>query len=213
MLTKKENRAHLAIAALQRRFEKSNKKFTLVTQNIDRLHQKAGSINVIELHGTLWETKCSKCGQILENRDSPICPALDGLGAPDPKQTEAKVPLDKLPKCLSCGGLLRPNVVWFNEQLDALTLEKAFDAASESDVVLVIGTSSVVYPAALIAPKAAREGKTVCEFNIEETEATKKFGFMFKGKAGVIMPYVLEIPEDELYNKPTTTTTTTTSTS
>jgi len=202
MLTKHENKAHLAIAALQRRCQKNGKAITLITQNIDRLHQKAGSVNVVELHGSLWETRCTKCGVIKENRDSPICASLKDKGAPDPTQTEARIPIDQLPTC-SCGGLLRPNVVWFNENLNPDILNASFDAAQNCDLLLVVGTSSIVYPAAMLAPEAAKNGALVAEFNIEETDLTDKFRYLFKGKAGVTMPYILEMPDDELYNKKT----------
>jgi NAD-dependent deacetylase sirtuin 5 len=200
MLTKNPNRAHLAIAALQKHCKETGKGFTLITQNIDRLHQKAGSTDVVELHGSLWETRCTKCRDIKENRDSPICPALKDKGAPDPNQSEASLPMDQLPKC-SCGGLLRPNVVWFNENLDPAILNVAFDTADKCDVLLVVGTSSVVYPAALIAPNAVKHGAVVAEFNIETTEVTNKFSYMFKGKAGVLMPYILEFSDDQLNNQ------------
>jgi len=202
MLTKHENKAHLAIAALQKRCKTDGKQFSLITQNIDRLHQKAGSTDVIELHGSLWETRCTICKDIRENRDIPICPALKDKGAPDPNQTEARIPIDELPKC-KCGGLLRPDVVWFNESLQPHVIQTAFELATESNVLLVVGTSSIVYPAALLAPEASRHGAAVAEFNIEVTPQTSRSGFMFKGKAGVTLPYILEIPDEELYRKDT----------
>lgn len=191
MGSKFPNPAHIAIAECEARLETQGRKVVVITQNIDELHKKAGSKNIIELHGTLFKTRCTKCQDVRDNRDSPICPALNGKGLPDPTATDAQIPEDQLPRCKNkvkndkeCGGLLRPHVVWFNESLDSEVLEKATQALAQCDLCLVVGTSSVVYPAAMFAPQVAWRGVPVAEFNVEETPCTDSFGFHFQGPAG-----------------------------
>lgn len=192
VFTKEPNQAHKALAEFEKCWKESGKKFTLITQNIDGLHQRAGSPNVIELHGSLFKTRCTSCETVEENRNSPICPALEGKGAPDPKATAARIPVSDLPKC-RCGGLLRPHVVWFGEGLDHEVMNAAEDALESCDICLVIGTSSVVYPAAMFAPQVARRGVPVAEFNLEKTPATDSFHFHFEGPSGTTVPEALAI--------------------
>ena len=92
---------------------------------MDNLHQRAGTKNLITLHGSLFKTKCTQCSKVKENYDSPICPALAGKGAPDISAEDARIPLEDLPRCSDCSGLLRPKVVWFNENLDSEDLRNA----------------------------------------------------------------------------------------
>ena len=110
------------------------------------------------------------------------------LGKPDPNTKSAKIQVDKLPKCPKCGGLLRPAVIWFGENLDSDVINKAYDELEKCDICLVIGTSSVVYPAAMFAPQIAERGVIVAEFNMETTPATNKFGFYFEGPCGSTLP-------------------------
>ena len=93
-----------------------------------------------------------------------------------------------MPKCQSCGGLLRPAVIWFGENLDSEVLNKAYEEIEKCDLCLVIGTSSVVYPAAMFAPMVAQRGVTVAEFNMEETSVTHGFGYYFSGPCGTTLP-------------------------
>ena len=155
MLEKQPNPAHIAIAETEKRLKSQGKKVVVITQNIDELHKRAGTENLIELHGSLFRTQCLKCGEITNNYDSPICEALRGKGKPDPKTKSAKIPIEELPKCKnpSCQGLLRPAVIWFGENLDSDVLSKAGMELDQCDLCLVIGTSSVVYPAAMFAPE------------------------------------------------------------
>ncbi|RXG61763.1 NAD-dependent protein deacylase sirtuin-5, mitochondrial [Armadillidium vulgare] len=176
MITKHPNPAHIAIADAQKRLAQEGRKLVVITQNIDELHKRAGTEDVIELHGSLFKTRCLNCNEVLQNTDSPICPALDGKGAPDPNAKEARIPEEDLPRCKSCSGLLRPHVVWFGEGLDPQVLDKADYELSRCDICLVVGTSSVVYPAAMFAPQVAARGVPVAEFNIESTSATGNFG-------------------------------------
>uniref|UniRef100_A0A0B7APF5 Deacetylase sirtuin-type domain-containing protein n=1 Tax=Arion vulgaris TaxID=1028688 RepID=A0A0B7APF5_9EUPU len=178
MASKYPNPAHTAIADLEKRLKPQGRRVVVVTQNIDGLHKAAGSENIIELHGNLFVTRCTKCGDVCQNKDSPICPALAGKGEPNPGAVDAKVPIEQLPTCKqdNCKGLLRPHVVWFGENLDTKVLKNAEEELSKCDLCLVVGTSSVVYPAAMFAPQVAKRGVPVAEFNIEETPATSSFG-------------------------------------
>jgi NAD-dependent deacetylase len=140
------NRAHEVIAAWSRRFSG----FALVTQNVDGLHERAGTRNVVRFHGSLWEVGCWNACR----------------GAPR-RWSDDRVPLPEMPpRCAHCGGLLRPGVVWFGEAIDPEVHAMAIDAL-ECDVCLVVGTSSVVYPAAGLSAEARRRGAFTAEVNPE----------------------------------------------
>nr|CAD7193968.1 unnamed protein product [Timema douglasi] len=188
-------RAHEALAECESRLKREGKNFLLITQNIDGLHLKAGSQEVLELHGSLFKTRCLKCGRVAENRDSPICHALKEKGAPEPEVKDSCVSVEDLPHCseTNCHGLLRPHVVWFGEGLDQKILIKAGKALENCDLCLVIGTSSVIYPAAMFAPQVAARGIPVAEFNIEATPATYDFKFHFEGPCGSTVPEALSL--------------------
>ncbi|CAG5041489.1 unnamed protein product [Parnassius apollo] len=186
------NPGHKAIADYESKYG-STKKITVITQNVDGLHARAGTKNLVELHGNLYKTRCTKCKEVLVNNDSPICEALADRGAPDANIIGSNIPVRSLPHCKkpSCGGLLRPHIVWFGESLESAVLEKAESAMATCDVCLVVGTSSVVYPAAMFAPQAAARGATVAEFNIEPTPATPDFHYYFEGPCGTTLPEAL----------------------
>ena len=129
--------------------------------------------------------------------ENPICEALRGKGAPDTDAKDARISVEELPRCRGCGGLLRPDVVWFGESLSGAILQAAFEALESCDLCLIVGTSSVVYPAAMMAPSVAARGVPVAEFNLECTPNTEKFaknGFYFEGKCGEILPVALAPP-------------------
>lgn len=189
VLTKSPNPAHVALAEMEQRFMEEGRRLVVITQNIDELHRVAGTKNLLELHGTLFKTRCTKCGHISENNDNPICPALEGKGAPD--AADARIPEGELPRCQKCSGLLRPHVVWFGESLDSDILVAAQEELQKCDLCLVIGTSSVVYPAAMFAPEVAQRGVPVAEFNLETTSGTDNFGFYFEGPCGSTLPKAL----------------------
>lgn len=161
------NPAHKALVDLETKIPH----FTLITQNVDGLHLKAGSQNVLEIHGNLWKVRCTKCGRIAFDDAS-------DMGA--------------LPACQECGGLLRPHVVWFGESLDYDLLQKAVDASRNCDVMLVIGTSAVVQPAASFSMEAKGSGAVVAEINLERTPQSGKVDFSILGKAGEIVPKLVE---------------------
>ncbi|KAG7275150.1 hypothetical protein CRUP_015804 [Coryphaenoides rupestris] len=113
VLTQKPNAAHLALAECEARLRKQGRSMVIITQNIDDLHVKAGSKHVLNIHGSVMETRCVSCGDVTVNHHHPICASLEGKGSPDPDIPEAEIPVDQLPRCeqSDCRGLLRPNVV------------------------------------------------------------------------------------------------------
>lgn len=194
MISKAPNPAHTAIAELEKRLTGEGRQVVVITQNIDELHRRAGTSNLIELHGSLFKTRCTRCEEVKENKTSPICEALRDKGAPDHQARAARLPVSDLPRCGSCGGLLRPHVVWFGEGLEEEVLATAHHHLDRCDLCLVVGTSSVVYPAAMFAPEVARRGVPVAEFNLENTPATSRLGghgFFFEGPCGTTLPQAL----------------------
>ncbi len=157
------NPGHLALVRLEERAAR----FTLITQNVDGLHERAGSRRVIKLHGDIWMVRCLACGQ--EFRDE-------------------RAPLPELPPRCQCGGLLRPGVVWFGEALPPGAWEQAEQAARTADVFIVVGTSAVVYPAAGLAPLAQASGARVIEVNPEETPFSASVDCTLRGRAGEVLP-------------------------
>uniref|UniRef100_A0A2K5D7V3 NAD-dependent protein deacylase sirtuin-5, mitochondrial n=1 Tax=Aotus nancymaae TaxID=37293 RepID=A0A2K5D7V3_AOTNA len=181
MVSKEPNAGHRAIAECEARLGKQGRRVVVITQNIDELHRKAGTKNLLEIHGSLFKTRCTSCGVVAENYRSPICPALSGRGCEE----------------AGCGGLLRPHVVWFGENLDPAILEEVDRELAHCDLCLVVGTSSVVYPAAMFAPQVAARGVPVAEFNMETTPATNRFRFHFQGPCGTTLPEALAPHENE----------------
>jgi NAD-dependent deacetylase len=160
------NAAHVALAALEARVPE----FLLATQNVDGLHAVAGSRKLSELHGSLWRVRCVSCAV---------------------RREERSVPLRELPPRCACGGLLRPDVVWFGEPLPEGEIERVMLAGRAADVVLVVGTSSLVYPAAAIAPIARSAGAFVVEVNPEETPLSPLAHVSFRSKAAELVPQLV----------------------
>ncbi|KAL3685810.1 hypothetical protein R1sor_003832 [Riccia sorocarpa] len=196
------NPSHYALAAFEQRCKQEGKNFKLLTQNIDGLHMQAGSTEVVELHGSLWKTRCCHCGDVKENREMPICEALEGKGAPDTTSPDARIPVMQLPRCKLCNGLLRPHVVWFGENLERKILCEVDEALEDCDLLLVAGTSAVVYPAAGYAPLVNALGGVVAEFNIDKTPASRHCNFKFRGPSATTLPEALGIPLDQLPQTP-----------
>lgn len=167
--TKSPNPAHYALAEVEKRY----KTFTLITQNVDGLHMKAGSSKVIEIHGNIWKTRCTVCGCVSENYD---------------------VPIDILPYCKSCNGLLRPHIIWFGESLDPEDITQSMEALQDCGVLLVIGTSGVVQPAASFASIAKGAGAYVVEINIEEIPNSYGVDETLIGRASEVVPRLLSLP-------------------
>jgi NAD-dependent deacetylase len=169
--TVKPNPGHDALVKLEERWGDC---FTLVTQNVDGLHRVAGNRNVLEIHGSLRRTRCLGCSAVLDQ----------GLS-----------PLGDAPECVRCHGPLRPDIVWFGEALPEKVWEPAMMAAYDCDVLLVVGTSAVVHPAASLIPIAKRgkpPGAKVIEVNLTETEASRFADLGLYGPSGEVLPRLVE---------------------
>ncbi|MFZ5875006.1 MAG: SIR2 family NAD-dependent protein deacylase [Nitrospirota bacterium] len=141
------NAAHIGVAVLQQR-----QTVTVITQNVDGLHHKAGSRELIELHGNIWKVRCTRCALIAGNTDVPL----------------ATIP----PSCTSCGALVRPHIVWFGESVDPYDFQRSVEMSRSADVFMVIGTSGLVQPAASFAQIAKSAGAIVVEINPDDTPTT-----------------------------------------
>jgi len=161
------NPGHFALAELAGRVPR----FTLVTQNVDGLHQRAGSRGVLEYHGNILRDRCC-VEQVVADRSED---SRHGL-----------------PRCAACGGLLRPDVVWFGEAIPRGPMLAAAEAAESCDVFLSIGTSSLVYPAAGLAESALRAGATVIEVNPNRTDLSRNVNVLLAGPSGELLPRLLE---------------------
>ena len=162
----KPNPGHHALAEI----EKLVPEFTLITQNVDDLHEQAGSRGVLHLHGSIWIVRCVACGRETLDKRSPI---------------------PELPPACSCGALLRPGVVWFGEALPRNVWNDAETAARNADLFLVVGTSAVVYPAAGLAQIAKRAGARVVEINIAETALSDAIDEFLQGPSGELLPRLI----------------------
>ncbi|WP_437327434.1 SIR2 family NAD-dependent protein deacylase [Sorangium sp. So ce381] len=186
------NPGHHALAQLEARWREAGRVFTLITQNIDGLHEQAGSRSPVRLHGSLWQVRCLSCGSVTENRDVPITPAFAGSGSPDPEAPARRFTAAELPRC-RCGGVLRPHVVWFGEALQESDLSAAAAGVEGCDLLLVVGTSAVVYPAAGFVPMAKRHGALIAEVNVEPSAISGLCDVVFTGGSGAILPSLLDV--------------------
>lgn len=168
------NAGHLAIARLTTLVPK----LTLITQNVDDLHERAGSREALHLHGRLDALRCFACTR----------PALEIPKPDEPNEGRRVEP----PRCTRCNGKLRPGVVWFGEQLPGDVLRAAFTAAEECDLLLSIGTSGVVEPAASIPRLALRAGATVLHLNTQPVAVQGEREFALAGPAGELLPALLQ---------------------
>ena len=157
------NAGHRALAVLEGRVSD----FVLITQNVDGLHRRAGSRNVVELHGNIGRVKCSRENTVVEH------------------WTEIS---DEVPRCAGCGALLRPDVVWFEENLPADALRAAEDAARRCQIMLVVGTSAEVYPAAALPDYAKSAGATIVEINPNPTPLSDATDYVLRAPAAVVLP-------------------------
>ncbi|ERO60616.1 SIR2 family NAD-dependent protein deacylase [Pseudomonas piscis] len=175
VLAAQPNPAHLAIAELGRRLPR----LTLITQNVDDLHERAGSVDVLHLHGSLHSPKCFACNR-------PFSGAL-----PMPSVPESGARLEP-PRCTGCNGKLRPGVVWFGEALPEAALKRAFQAARECDLLLSVGTSGLVQPAAQIPQLALQQGACVVHINPQPQPGSVPGEYHLVGKAGQVLPQLLQ---------------------
>ena len=162
----KPNPGHFALAELENKLPR----FTLITQNVDGLHDRAGSKKILKLHGDIWTLRCVDCRQ--QGRDE-------------------QLEFPELPPRCKCGGLLRPGVVWFGEALPWDTYQESEEAISSADVLLVVGTSAVVYPAAGLVPLAQSAGAKVIEINPDETPLSSRLDCSLRGNAGELLPRLI----------------------
>jgi NAD-dependent deacetylase len=164
------NAGHLALVELERRVASGRGSFTLVTQNVDGLHERAGSRNIAKLHGDIWRVRCVDCGR---------------------EERNEQVPLANLPPRCTCGGLLRPGVVWFGEMLPQDEWRRAVESSRRAEIFLVVGTSAVVYPAAGLIEVAKSAGARVAILNAEPTPMDAGADWVLEGQAGEILPRLL----------------------
>ena len=162
------NPGHYALAELARRIPR----FTLVTQNVDGLHQRAGSRGVLEYHGNILRDRCTVEQMIADRSEE----SRHGL-----------------PRCAACGGLLRPDVVWFGEAIPAGPMLAAAEAAEDCDVFLSVGTSSLVYPAAGLADSARHAGARLIEVNPSTTGLSRTADIALSGASGVLLPRLVAV--------------------
>ncbi len=160
------NRGHYALADMERQA----RDFTLITQNVDDLHEQAGSKNVMKLHGDIWLVRCLSCAR---------------------EWIDTRPTIAELPPLCSCGGLLRPGVIWFGEELPAGVWDRAEKAARKADLLLVIGTSAMVYPAAGLVRVAKCAGARVVEINLAETVITNQIDAFLPGPCGELLPKLI----------------------
>jgi NAD-dependent deacetylase len=164
--TKKPNPAHETVAAMERRFSR----FWLITQNVDGLHRDAGSTKLSEIHGNIWKVRCTACGLVEDNR---------------------RVPIPILPSCTACRAMVRPHIVWFGESLAAEDIATSHAALESCEVLLIIGTSGLVYPAASFAPVAKSAGAFVVEINLDTTPNSGVVDVTLQGRAMDIVPLLV----------------------
>lgn len=161
------NPAHHVLAAWCRRFPR----LTLITQNVDGLHERAGALHVLRMHGSIWEVGC-----------------WNACAAAPHRWRDDTVPFPTLPPpCPHCGGPLRPGVVWFGEALDGDVLERCVAAAASADVFFTVGTSSVVYPAAGLLDVARRHGALTVEINPDDTASSDEIDVRLQERAEVAL--------------------------
>ena len=171
-LNAEPNAGHMALVAMERWFTQRGRALTLATQNVDRLHQRAGSGGVLELHGNILTWRCTVTGRSMELPPEPL------------EEFPIASPFAK-------GGLLRPNVVWFGEAMPEDALLAAQAAAERADVLLSIGTSAVVYPAAGLIDICGQRGGVTVEINPVRTAASGRVDWSLMGKAGEVLPRIL----------------------
>lgn len=160
------NAGHRALVDIERRVPE----FLLITQNVDGLHRRAGSRSIVELHGNIARVRCSRENTIVEDWTDD----------------------DPVPRCPRCGALLRPDVVWFEEMLPEAALSAAEDAVHRCDILLVVGTSAEVYPAAALPQRAQSAGAAVLEINPNATPLSARADYVLRGAAGALLPALVD---------------------
>lgn len=222
VLAAKPNHAHEILAKMSvpkylKKVAPSAKTFHLVTQNIDRLspdmlealsnrlalesgdnsdqpkREYVSPNSIYEMHGRIFDVKCTECDHCVEDRSNPLCPALGAADAAfkdyhDAGSQDIEIPVEELPRCSACGALARPGVVWFDEK--PYHLDVINTIVYKADMILVIGTSSTVRPASTYAYRVKRHGGTVAVFNLDPSETDERSDFVFCGPCETILPTV-----------------------
>jgi NAD-dependent deacetylase len=173
----KPNAGHYALAKMETIY----RKFSVITQNIDNLHRRAGSKEIHELHGNIERNYCVGCGKYYENQEI--------------------VNQEHAPRCQACGGLIRPDVVWFGEMLPTEEWNSSVNASEHCDLFFSIGTSAVVYPAASLPQIAKTSGAYIVEINIERTEFSANADEVIIGRAAEVLPVISKISKESLSQK------------
>lgn len=163
------NPGHHALVTLEQHYER----FLLLTQNVDDLHYRAGSTNILQLHGNIFRAFCVECGRKVEHGVDPCV-------------------LDVLPKC-GCGGLFRPDVVWFGELIPADIWSDSLTFLASADIALICGTSGVVWPAAMIPNIACERGLKTIEINLEPTAISSVVDVSIAGRTGEVLPELVRL--------------------
>ncbi|QDQ96889.1 SIR2 family NAD-dependent protein deacylase [Tomitella fengzijianii] len=181
------NPAHDAVARLQRAVRARGGTVTVVTQNVDDLHERAGTQDVVHLHGSIAQSRCAMCGETAEpgqaGADAALSAGSDGAGE------GKRIPP---PLCVGCGGRLRPSVVWFGEELPVSAWLRAQNAAEGADVLMSVGTSSTVYPAAELPHIAGRAGARIVQVNPSPTGLEPIVHDDFRASAGEVLPALVD---------------------
>ncbi|KIJ12466.1 hypothetical protein PAXINDRAFT_177174 [Paxillus involutus ATCC 200175] len=214
-LAARPNAAHDIIAKLSiptylKKVAPNAKSFHLITQNIDGLSSMAlesllekthavdapegvsiPKASIVEMHGRLFDVKCTECGSCQEDRSPALCPALSGAddtfqNYQDAGTHEIKIPESDLPRCVECGALARPGVVWFGEIPHHM--DKINELVLKADMILVVGTSSTVCPASTFASGVKEHGGKVAIFNVEPSGEDEEADFVFAGRCETVLP-------------------------
>ena len=167
------NQGHHAITKL----EKLADRFTLITQNVDGLHQIAKTKNILELHGNIYRNKCVRCNKIVEDH--------------------IEINPEDIPICQHCEEKIRPDIVWFGEMLDKDIIEQAFSDSEKADIFFSVGTSAIVHPAASLPIAAKQSGAILVEINMEDTALTSYADYFIQGKSGEILPEIVKMIQEK----------------
>lgn len=184
LINAKPNPGHFALAELENQGILSS----IITQNIDNLHQEVGSKRVIELHGNMFEFRCMKCNCKRKLSKGELASIMDELK----NSRKSLFAIKKILIKCNCGGKMRPNAVLFGEVLDQTKISDAYKEINNNEVLLIIGTSGVVYPAAYLPWYAKEIGKTIIEINPDRSKFSEIANYFVKGKAGEVLPSVIE---------------------